>query len=49
MTCTFGIAHGPFDHSITLHGRDGYLELSHQRLQAIAPRLFGDTELHESR
>jgi len=47
MTCTFGIAHGPLDHSITLHGRDGYLELSHQRLRAIAPRLFGDTEVHE--
>ena len=47
MTCTFGIAHGPLDHSISLHGRDGYLELSRQRLHAIAPRLFGDTELHE--
>ena len=47
MTCTFGIAHGPLDHAITLHGRDGYLELSRQRLRAIAPRLFGDTELHE--
>jgi predicted dehydrogenase len=47
MTCTFGIAHGPLDHSITLHGRDGYLQLSGQRLHAIAPRLFGDTELHE--
>ncbi|HEY3058865.1 MAG TPA: Gfo/Idh/MocA family oxidoreductase [Chloroflexota bacterium] len=47
MTCTFGIAHGPLDHSITLHGRDGYLELSRQRLRAIAPRLFGDTELHD--
>lgn len=47
MTCTFGIAHGPLDHSITLHGRDGFLELSHQRLQVISPRLFADTELHE--
>jgi len=47
MTCTFGIAHGPLDHSITLHGRDGYLQLSGRRLNAIAPRLFGDTELHE--
>jgi predicted dehydrogenase len=47
MTCTFGIAHGPLDHSITLHASDGYLELSHQHLRAIAPRLFGDTELHE--
>jgi predicted dehydrogenase len=47
MTCTFGIAHGPLDHSITLHGRDGYLQLSEQRLHAIAPRLFGDTALHE--
>jgi len=41
MTCTFGIAHGPLDHSITLHGRDGYLHLTRQRLYAIAPRLFG--------
>ena len=47
MTCTFGIAHGPLDHAITLHGRDGYLELSRHGLHAIAPRLFGDTELHE--
>jgi predicted dehydrogenase len=47
MTCTFGIAHGPLDHSIALHGRDGYLELSHQRLRAIAPGLFGDTEMHD--
>lgn len=47
MTCTFGIAHGPLDHSITFHGRDGYLQLSGQRLHAIAPRVFGDTELHE--
>jgi predicted dehydrogenase len=47
MTCTFGVAHGPLDHAITLHGRDGYLELRRQGLHAIAPRLFGDTELHE--
>jgi predicted dehydrogenase len=47
MTCTFGVAHGPLDHAITLHGRDGYLEVSHQRLHAIAPRLFGDADLHE--
>src|SRR5689334_14792849 len=47
MTCTFGIAHGPLDHSITFHGRDGYLELSHQRLHMISPRTYGDTELHE--
>src|SRR6266568_3843625 len=47
MTCTFGIAHGPLDHAITLHGRDGYLELNRQGLHAIAPRLFGDTALHE--
>jgi len=47
MTCTFGIAHGPLDHSITLHGRDGYLQLSGRQLHAIAPRLFGDTQLHE--
>src|SRR5579859_7495713 len=47
MTCTFGIAHGPYDHSISLHGRDGYLTMSHRRLWAIAPRLFGDSELHD--
>jgi predicted dehydrogenase len=47
MTCTFGIAHGPLDHSITLHGRDGYLELTRGGLRAIAPRLFGDTTMHE--
>jgi predicted dehydrogenase len=47
MTCTFGIAHGPLDHSITLHGRDGYLNLSNHRLWAISPRKFGDTEQHE--
>ncbi len=47
MTCTFGIAHGPLDHSITLHGRDGFLELSHHRVQVISPRLYGDTDLHE--
>ena len=47
MTCTFGIAHGPYDHSISLHGRDGYLTMSNRRLWAIAPRLFGDTELHD--
>jgi UDP-N-acetyl-2-amino-2-deoxyglucuronate dehydrogenase len=47
MTCTFGIAHGPLDHSITFHGRDGYLNMTNRRLYAIAPRLFGDTEQHE--
>jgi predicted dehydrogenase len=47
MTCTFGIAHGPLDHSITLHGRDGYLHMSGRRLHAIVPRLFGDTEIRE--
>jgi predicted dehydrogenase len=47
MTCTFGIAHGPLDHSITFHGRDGYLNMSHRRLWAISPRLFGDKEQHE--
>ena len=29
------VAHGPLDHSITLHGRDGYLQLSGRRLHAI--------------
>jgi predicted dehydrogenase len=47
MTCTFGIAHGPLDHSITFHGRDGFLELSHQQLHIISPRMYGDTDLHE--
>jgi predicted dehydrogenase len=47
MTCTFGIAHGPLDHSITFHGRDGYMQLSTHHLTAIAPRLFGDTSLHD--
>jgi len=47
MTCTFGIAHGPYDHSITLHGSDGYLNMSNRQLWAIAPRLFGDTDLHD--
>jgi len=47
MTCTFGIAYGPLDHSIALHGRHGYLQLTRQGLHAIAPRLFGDSELHE--
>jgi predicted dehydrogenase len=57
MTATFGIAHGPFDHSIALHGRDGYLYLGSNRgaargtnpytLSAISPQLYGDSELHE--
>jgi UDP-N-acetyl-2-amino-2-deoxyglucuronate dehydrogenase len=54
MTATFGIAHGPFDHTIQLHGRDGYLHLGSGRrggnpyvLSAIAPQLYGDNELRE--
>jgi UDP-N-acetyl-2-amino-2-deoxyglucuronate dehydrogenase len=47
MTCTFGIAHGPLEHSITLHGRDGYLHMSNRKLSAISPQLFGDKEPHE--
>jgi predicted dehydrogenase len=47
MTCTFGIAHGPLDHSITLHGRDGYLELNRKGLHIISPRRYGDIDLHE--
>jgi predicted dehydrogenase len=47
MTCTFGIAHGPLDHSITFHGSDGYLNMSQRRLWAISPKRFGDKELHE--
>jgi predicted dehydrogenase len=47
MMCTFGIAHGPLDHSLTLHARDGYLHMTGQRLYAIAPRLFRDREQHE--
>ena len=30
-----------------MHGRDGFLELSQQRLRIISPRLHGDTQLHE--
>jgi len=47
MTCTFGIAHGPLEHSITFHGSDGYLHISNRKLWAIAPRVFGDKEMHE--
>ena len=55
MTATFGIAHGPFEHSIVLHGREGYAQLGvrsrnpEQRfgLQVISPKLFGDTEMHD--
>lgn len=55
MTATFGIAHGPFEHSIVLHGREGYAQLGvrsrnpGQRfgLQVISPKLFGDTDLHD--
>jgi UDP-N-acetyl-2-amino-2-deoxyglucuronate dehydrogenase len=54
MTGTFGIAYGPFEHSIVLHGREGYAALgvgpgtSGQRfgLNVISPKLFGDTEIH---
>jgi predicted dehydrogenase len=52
MTATFGIAPGPCDHTIALHGRDGYLQLrvndAEDRrarpftLAGIALRLFGD-------
>lgn len=57
MTATFGIAHGPFDHEIFLHGRDGYLHLGTNRgdkprtqpfvLEGIVPKLFGDKGLHD--
>ncbi len=47
MTCTFGIAHGPYEHAITLHGSDGYATLRNNRVWAIAPRRFGDAELRE--
>src|SRR5439155_14873060 len=55
MTATFGIAHGPFEHSIVLHGREGYAALGVGRgtaaqrfgLQVISPKLFGDAELHD--
>jgi UDP-N-acetyl-2-amino-2-deoxyglucuronate dehydrogenase len=54
MTATFGIAYGPFEHSIVLHGREGYAALgvgsgtAMQRfgLSVISPKLFGDTEMH---
>jgi len=53
MTATFGIAHGPFEHSIVVHGREGYAQLGvrsrnpEQRfgLQVISPKMFGDTEV----
>jgi UDP-N-acetyl-2-amino-2-deoxyglucuronate dehydrogenase len=55
MTATFGIAYGPFEHSIVLHGREGYAQLGvHSRnpeqrfgLQVISPKLFGDSEMHD--
>jgi UDP-N-acetyl-2-amino-2-deoxyglucuronate dehydrogenase len=55
MTATFGIAYGPFEHSIILHGREGYAALgvsdpnTSQRdsLRVISPSLFGDTQTHE--
>jgi predicted dehydrogenase len=50
MTATFGIAHGPFEHSIVLHGRDGYLQLGvggRDALRVISPKIYGDTSLHE--
>ena len=55
MTATFGIAHGPYEHSVMLHGSGGYLELTSNRatrerplsLRAISPKLYGDNELHE--
>jgi predicted dehydrogenase len=56
MSATFGIAHGPFDHQIMLHGRDGYLQLVGNRngdrraqpflVEGIIPRHFGDAVLH---
>jgi predicted dehydrogenase len=55
MTATFGIAYGPFEHSIVLHGREGYAALgvgghtaTHRYgLQVISPKLFGDTAIHD--
>jgi UDP-N-acetyl-2-amino-2-deoxyglucuronate dehydrogenase len=55
MTSTFTIAHGPFDHSITLHGTDGYVTVGAIRgdarrrfgVRAISPSRFGDKELHD--
>lgn len=57
MTATFGVARGPFDHTIQLHGRAGYLQLSSSRaqgvpgqphlLEGIVPGLFGDDQLHQ--
>jgi predicted dehydrogenase len=56
MTATFGIGPGPFDHQVMIHGRDGYLHLATNpgednryqpfALTAIAPRLFGDRQVH---
>jgi UDP-N-acetyl-2-amino-2-deoxyglucuronate dehydrogenase len=50
MTATFGIAYGPFEHSVVLHGREGYARVgvtSRNGLQVISPRLYGDTALHD--
>ena len=56
MTATFGIAYGPFEHSIVLHGREGYAQLGVARRatrssasgsRSISPKLFGDTEMHD--
>ncbi len=55
MTSTFTTAHGPFDHSIALHGTDGYVTVGsipgdprrRSGVRAIAPRLFGDAAMHE--
>jgi UDP-N-acetyl-2-amino-2-deoxyglucuronate dehydrogenase len=55
MTATFGIAHGPFEHSIILHGREGYAALgvsdpnTSQRdsLKVISPSRFGDMQVHD--
>jgi len=55
MTSTFTTAHGPFDHSITLHGTDGYVTVGSfpgdprrsASVRAISPRFFGDSAMHE--
>lgn len=50
MTATFGVAYGPFEHSIVLHGREGYAQLGvggRGALRIISPRVFGDEALHE--
>jgi predicted dehydrogenase len=49
MTSTFAVTHGPFDHSVTVYGTQGYLRSSRngglvERLRGVLPQRFGDDE-----